>query len=57
MLLLTCYLASATLFYYLVARSAPVMEEPFLTHVAQAVKCEVIEVFPDAADQTASRAA
>ena len=57
MLLLTCYLASATLFYYIVARSAPVIDEPFPTHPLQGVTAEVIEIYPEAADRPASRAA
>ncbi|HTQ08722.1 MAG TPA: hypothetical protein VMI31_01485 [Fimbriimonadaceae bacterium] len=57
MLLLTCYLASATLFYFIVARSAPVLEEPYPTHAPQGVQGEVIEIFTEAAEQPASRAA
>jgi hypothetical protein len=56
-MLLMCYLASAVVFYYLVARSARPMEEPALNVVAQPAVGETIELFPDAADRAASRAA
>jgi hypothetical protein len=56
-MLLTCYLASAALFYVIVARRAPIAEEPVLAHAVQPAPCEVIELFATPADQAASRAA
>lgn len=56
-MLIACYLASAVLFYYFVARSSPINDEPVPVRVAQATHGEVIEIFADAADRPASRAA
>lgn len=55
-MLITCYLASAAVFYILVARRAPIAEESTLALAVQPAPCEVIELFTPA-DQTASRAA
>ena len=57
MLFLTCYLASAAIFYALVAKRAPIEKESTLLQAVQPAPCEVIELFASPADQTASRAA
>lgn len=57
MMLLTCYLASAALFYFFMAKRAPIAEESTFAAGLQTAPCEVIELFVAPADQTASRAA
>ncbi len=57
MLILTSYLASTALFYILLARSAPVIEESSFAFENLPTECEIIELFPDRLGQTASRAA
>ncbi len=44
-MLLTCYLAAAAIFYAVVARRAPVLEENALVQVASQ-PCDVVELFP-----------
>jgi hypothetical protein len=56
-MLLTCYLASAALFYVMVARRAPIVHEPVFAEDAKPAPCEVIELFTNPTDQSASRAA
>ncbi len=49
-MLITCYLASAAIFYLFSAKCAPMVERPVHS------TCEIIEIFPNA-DHVASRAA
>jgi hypothetical protein len=56
-MLLACYLVSAAIFYVVVARFAPIAQEPDILEVAHPAPCEVIELFTNPADQSASRAA
>ena len=57
MLFLVSYLAAAALFYTVVAKRAPVMEESTFDHAGQDTPCEVVELFASQSDRTASRAA
>jgi hypothetical protein len=56
-MLLTCYLASAALVYFVLAKRAPIIEEPMLAFAVQPVQCEIIELFATPAAQSVSRAA
>lgn len=56
-MLLTCYLASAALFYLFVVKRAPVVEEPAFVKVTQPLPCEVLELFAAPADQADRKAA
>lgn len=56
-MLLTCYLASAALFYIFVVKRAPVVEEPAFVQATQLLPCEVVELFSATADQTDRKAA
>ena len=56
-MLLTCYLGSAVLFYVFIAKRAPLEEEPNFAFATERADCEVIELFTETADRTASRAA
>jgi len=56
-MLITCYLASAAIFYIVLAKRAPIVEESQLVFAANQPQCEIIELFATPAAQTASRAA
>lgn len=56
-MLITCYLASAAIFYIVLAKRAPIIEESQLVFAANVPQCEVIELFATPADQSVSRAA